>query len=176
MRKEGGAMRDLTITPMELYFLGKLLGARYIDYGYIAAMPDITKRPAIREQETLELLEDEGLIETDFSGDAEVMPEVADFLHPVLFSGREARLRIGEAVHTFHLEDGRAVEGTLDGGTIAFHEVSDQDIYALLAGGDAAVIQLADVRTGYSRKEYGEDELLDAKACAQAVALLKGAA
>lgn len=169
-------MRDLTITPMELYFLGRLLGARYIDYGYIAAMPDITKHPALREQETIELLEMEGLIETDFSGGAEVMPEVADFLHPVFFSGVESQLIIGDTIRLFHLEDGRTLQSTIDNGTVVFHEASEQDIYSLLSGQQGVVVQVADVRTGYRNKEFGKDELLDAETCAQAVAMLEGVA
>lgn len=49
--------KELKITPMELYFLGVQMKAKYIDYAYIAALPDIGKRYAFHEQNTLERLE-----------------------------------------------------------------------------------------------------------------------
>ena len=35
---------EFVLTPKELYFLGSIFRARYIDYAYISAMDDIQKR------------------------------------------------------------------------------------------------------------------------------------
>ena len=54
------------LTPMQLFFCAKLMDAVYYDYAYLAAMPDVQKEYALHEQETMEELEDHGMIERDF--------------------------------------------------------------------------------------------------------------
>ena len=62
---------ELKLTPVELFFCGKLLNAKYIDYDYFAAMPDIQINHDLREQEALEKLEEDGVVEMDFYDNAE---------------------------------------------------------------------------------------------------------
>ena len=48
-------MDECRLTPVELYFLGVLLNAEYIDYEYIAALPDIQNNYRVIEEQTLVL-------------------------------------------------------------------------------------------------------------------------
>ncbi len=86
----------LTISPQELYFLGTVLEAKYIDYEYIAHMPDIQKRYSVHEQETLSQLADKGYVEEDFSGNVSVSEEISEILAPVFFGEIELKLMTGE--------------------------------------------------------------------------------
>ena len=76
-------MEEYRITPVELYFLGVLLDAKYIDYQYISEMPDIQNNYQVTEQKTLEQLEKRNMIEQDFDGTVTVNEELSSLLAPV---------------------------------------------------------------------------------------------
>ena len=50
-------MKELILSPEEIYYIGKVSGGKYLDYDYIAAMQDIGKRGKIKAQEILDGLE-----------------------------------------------------------------------------------------------------------------------
>ena len=83
--------KTITLSPQELYFLGTVLDARYIDYDYISHMPDIQKRYSVHEQETMSQLADKGYVDEDFSGNVTVNDEIRELLEPVFFGEIEAR-------------------------------------------------------------------------------------
>ncbi|MBR2701865.1 MAG: hypothetical protein IKE77_07265 [Erysipelotrichaceae bacterium] len=105
--------KTLTLSPQELYFLGTVLEAKYIDYEYIAHMPDIQKRYSVHEQETLSQLADKGYVEEDFSGNVSVSEEISELLVPVFFGEVESKLMAGEPGDkeldkcNFHFLDGK---------------------------------------------------------------------
>ena len=39
--KGGDIINDLQLTAVELFFLGRIINARYVEYAYISDMPDI---------------------------------------------------------------------------------------------------------------------------------------
>ena len=43
---------EIVLSAKELYYLGKLMQARYIDYSYIAAMDDVGKNYSVFESES----------------------------------------------------------------------------------------------------------------------------
>lgn len=96
------------LTFEELYFLGKWMHAKYIDYQYITAMQDIQKRYAYHEQMALKNLMERGLIDEDFSGNIEIEDELREALHPVFFGGTVGCVR---------------AERRLDGGTVELWNV-----------------------------------------------------
>lgn len=53
-------MKELLLSPEEIYYIGKVSGGKYLDYDYIAAMKDIGKRGKIKQQEILDSLERKG--------------------------------------------------------------------------------------------------------------------
>ena len=53
---------EVQVTPEELYYLGKCMQAKFIDYAYIAAMNDIQQNYTLQEQRSLETLEEKELI------------------------------------------------------------------------------------------------------------------
>ena len=58
---------EIVLSAKELYYLGKLMQARYIDYSYIAAMDDVGKNYSVFESESEKSLSDKGCIEEDFA-------------------------------------------------------------------------------------------------------------
>ena len=87
-------MNEYEISPEELFFLGALLQAKYIDYAYIAAMDDIQDNFSLKKKETIAGLVNRGVIQEDFSGDLEVCMELRTMLDPVFFGIKETSLDI----------------------------------------------------------------------------------
>lgn len=86
--------KEIVLSANELYYLGKLLQARYIDYSYIAAMEDVSKNYSVFESESEKSLSEKGYIEEDFAGEKEVNPVLKSLLEPLFFGEREAAVSI----------------------------------------------------------------------------------
>ena len=71
---------ELTLRMQEIYFLGKRLNGDHLNYSYIAAMPEISQRRAVIEQECEEALEKCGAVEENLLGELTVRPEAAAFV------------------------------------------------------------------------------------------------
>ena len=107
---------ELILTPEELYYLGKILRAKYIDYAYVAALKNIGSNVSLFINETRASLIEKGIIEEDFSGNAEIDPEVCALLKPVFFGEYEFSVNIrvfgehaGMSVCKYHYLDAKAV-------------------------------------------------------------------
>ena len=85
---------ELTLRMQEIYFLGKRLNGDHLNYSYIAAMPEISQRRAVIEQECEEALEKCGAVEENLLGELTVRPEAAAFLHPLFFGDYESELML----------------------------------------------------------------------------------
>ena len=85
---------EIVLSAKELYYLGKLMQARYIDYSYIAAMDDVGKNYSVVESESEKSLSDKGCIEEDFAGEKEVNPVLECLLEPVFFGEREVSVNV----------------------------------------------------------------------------------
>lgn len=105
-------MKELILSPEEIYYIGKVTGGKYLDYDYIAAMQDIEKRGRIKEQEILDSLEKKGYAQEDFLGNLEVDPACIEILQPLYQGMYESELILreatGESVHyKFHHMENR---------------------------------------------------------------------
>ena len=105
-------MKELILSPEEIYYIGKVSGGKYLDYDYIAAMQDIGKRGKIKAQEILDGLERKGYAEEDFLGNLEVEPACTEMLQPVYQGMYESELILreesGASVHyKFHHMENR---------------------------------------------------------------------
>lgn len=163
----------IQVTPEELYFLGRIMKAKYIDYSYYAAMKDIQKQFDICERKALSGLGEKNLIDESFSGEIEVPEEVSSLMYPVFFGTRESRLR-SDQTYTFHIGPDTVTMGLYNEyeGSITFMSVSDSDLEKLLKRD--CVITCADIETGYTEKRYSAQELSDSKIKKEALCVLKG--
>lgn len=84
----------IKLTAEELYYLGGLMQAKYIDYDYISAMGDIQKNYRMYESNAVDDLAGKGLIEEDFSGEITVSVSIEELLSPVFFGDFEAEIDI----------------------------------------------------------------------------------
>lgn len=105
--------KEIVLTPEELYYLGKILQAKYIDYAYVAAMDDIGQNYSLFEKETGASLVSKGLLLEDFSGRTEISSNIMELLQPVFFGETETSIDICElgeknsvTVMKYHFYDG----------------------------------------------------------------------
>ena len=153
------------LTPMQLFFCAKLMDAVYYDYAYLAAMPDVQKEYALHEQETMEELEDQGMIERD----------LRELLTPVFLGEKEGRLDVeGKPSCRFHSKDGVITMTVLENGKITISGSSEGEMRALLKSGQDITVHGADVKVGQTARSYTAGELQDPAALNAAVQLLKG--
>ena len=171
------SMSELKLTPMELVFCGKLLDAKYIDYDYFAAMPDIQLNHDLREQETMEKLEEDGVIELDFYDHAEFDEEVKELLLPVFFGETESHMRTpGKPVYRFHIYQGNITMTILEKEEITLRQIqSDSQLEALLKG-EEINISCANVHTGQKNGTFTSAMLQKKEMRQLAISLLKGEA
>lgn len=60
--------KELLLSPEEIFFIGKEVKGKYLDYDYIAAMRDIGKQGKIRREEILAGLEKKAMPRRTFWG------------------------------------------------------------------------------------------------------------
>ncbi len=140
--------KQLVLTPEELYFLGKLMQAKYIDYAYVAAMNDIGSNYALFEKETQAALVSSGVLTEDFSGNLEIDDRALALVKPIFFGEVETSLdicTIGETntvdVNKFHFHDGAITKVTGKGGKLeitAVDAIAVQDFVSALVPVDYA--------------------------------------
>lgn len=104
----------LLLTPRELYCLGGILNAKYIDYAYIAALDDIGQDFELFKKETLASLVSKGILMEDFSGNMELEENYTQLLIPIFFGNIETSLNIctiGEElrvdIYNYHFHNGK---------------------------------------------------------------------
>lgn len=125
--------KEIVLAPEELYYLGRFLQAKYIDYAYVASMNSIDRSFALFEQETKAALVSSGVLAEDFGGDIEMDKNVKSILMPIFFGETETSLdicAIGETkeenkvtVYKFHFLDRVVTMVTNDNGKLAIKPV-----------------------------------------------------
>ena len=162
---------EMKLTAVEVYFLGKYMGAKYIDYQYISEMPGIQENYLVHEQNALESLKKKKVIGRKFSGEIRFPEETRQLFEPVFFGKKESKLE-NEEVYRIHILDGRMTMGRIEGEEILFCRVYEEDIAELLKGNVKVIC--ADVENGMSEKSFSEDQLLQSECREAAMKMLKG--
>ena len=123
-------MKEIVLTPEQLYFMGRLLQAQYIDYAYVAAMNDINQNFTLFETEAKASLVSARILMEDFGGNVEVDPTVLGILTPIFFGEIETSIdicSIGEentvAVYKYHFHDGAVTMVTGENGKLMIKPV-----------------------------------------------------
>ena len=162
---------EVKLTAIEVYFLGKYMGARYIDYKYISEMPGIQEDYLVHEQITLESLKKKNVIGRKFSGEVSFPEATKQLFEPVFFGKKESKLENGE-VYRFHILGSRMTMARIEEEGIRFRRVYEEDIEELLKGNVKVVC--ADVEKGMCEKNFSEEQLLYSEYREEVIRILKG--
>lgn len=135
--------KEIILTPEELYYMGTLLRAKYIDYAYVAAMDDISQNREIYESTARNGLAEKGILMEDFSGNMEVDAETRHLLEPIFFGEWESAITAAcveaegrRAVYgrRFHFYEGRITASVIGPDGITLTDVDDSQLQAWIAG------------------------------------------
>ncbi len=131
--------KEMILTPEELYYMGRFLQAKYIDYAYVAAMGDIGHNFAMFEKETGNSLVASGILTEDFAGNIEIDQKALAVLKPIFFGESETSLDIcsiseksSVSVCKFHFYDGAITMVTGFEGKLLIKAVDQTEIKALV--------------------------------------------
>lgn len=134
-------IKELILTPEELYYMGRFMQAKYIDYAYIAAMSDIRQNYALFEKEAQAALVSAGILMEDFSGNVEIDSKAAAVLKPIFFGEVETSVDIcylGEtnavSVNKFHFYDGAVTMVAGSDGKLIIRSIDKIDIHEFVSG------------------------------------------
>lgn len=83
---------QIMLTPEELFVLGSLMKAKYIDYGYIASMRDIQQNYAAVKAQCIQSLARAGVLRQRLSGETAIRPAAAGLLNNIFFGRKETAL------------------------------------------------------------------------------------
>lgn len=162
------------LTPMELFFCAKLMDAKYLDYDYFRRIPDIQKQYLLNETTTLEQLDEKGIIELDFDGNATINPEYEDLLQPVFFSEKESRLDVNEKPsRRFHISKNKIIMSLIDEDQITFCRITDEKLLSFF-NEKKIEIYFSDVRQRKKTGVFTADDLKIKSRRELALKLLKG--
>lgn len=132
--------KELILTPEELYYMGRFLQAKYIDYAYIAAMSDIKQNYSLFEKEAQASLVSAGILMEDFGGNLEIDASALSVLKPIFFGEVETSIDIcflGESntvsVNKFHFHDGAVTMVTGDNGKLIIKAVDQIAIHEFIS-------------------------------------------
>ena len=132
--------KELILTPEELYYMGRFLQAKYIDYAYIAAMSDIKHNYSLFEKEAQASLVSAGILIEDFGGNLEIDASALSVLKPIFFGEVETSIGIccvGEpstvSVNKFHFHDGAVTMVTGDNGKLVIKAVDQMAIHEFVS-------------------------------------------
>lgn len=162
------------LTPMELFFCARVMKGKYLDYDYFRRTPDIQKHFQRHEQETLEQLDEKGIIELDFDGNAEMTPEYARLLEPVFFGEKESRLDVkNKPSRRFHIYSDRLVMSLIGEDSITFCEVTEEELSSYLEE-EKVEICFSDVKKGRKNGVFTAKDIEKRENRELALKLLKG--
>ena len=125
-------MRKVVITAEDLYFLSRVMKAKYMDYDYFKMVSELTSRYALKESNAIEHLCDNGLVYEDFTGDIEVEDLGKELFEPIFFGEFESELLIEDKTslerYKYHVLDGRYIEVAIHDKNLIVSEVNKEDI------------------------------------------------
>ena len=115
----------ITLRPEELFFLGEIMEAKYIDYSYIQAMGDVQQNIDVARKEAVASLGEKGLVKESISGRIKVKPVAEELLGPVFFGEKETvavvfRNGLKQEAYTkfFHFKDAEITCITMEDGLL----------------------------------------------------------
>ena len=166
-------MLEYRLTPVELYFLGVLLEAEYIDYQYVSALPEIHNNYRVIEQKTLERLEEKNIIEQDFDGTITVDETVQNVLNPIFFGLIECRVRTTWSEGNLHVFNDNMTFVSKEHDFYLLEKMDDESLKELIIDQELE-LQAMHIEKGYYNESFSEEEMGQTDSIEKAISVMKG--
>lgn len=166
-------MEECRLTPVELYFLGVLMDAEYIDYEYISSIPEIYDNYRVIEQNTLDRLEEKNLIEQDFDGTITVNDQLEDLLKPVFFGLVECKVLTTWSEGNLHVGKGFMTFISQEHDFYLLEKMNDEKLKELITDQELELHSM-NIEKGYYDNSFSEDEMAQNEFVEKAIQIMKG--
>lgn len=130
---------EFVLRPEELFCLGKLMNAEYIDYDYIAALREIGRNYPQVESKCMLNLAREKLVRQRISGDISVIPPLERLLKNVFFGKLETVLDIAvcgktpqRTTYRIHYHSGSATMVVADEEKLRLSAITEPELKELI--------------------------------------------
>ena len=164
-------MKEIVLTPEELFFLARKMKAKYLDYEYLALMRDVQNESDVKEIKAMESLSSKSYLEEDFEGEIEIDEVVAKTLNPVFFGKIETLLKKQDSTK-LHILDDSITECTKGENELSFKNIDSAVLNSLLTGD--LELQCANVDKGTYIRRYTSAELEDSTIKAEVMKIAIG--
>lgn len=132
-------MQELIITPEQLFFLGKMRKAKYLDYGYIEAMKDIRQNAKAKQDDANWALVEKGYAQEDFFGGITLEKWVEEMTDPVFFGEFESTVSLCDVGETttqriwrLHFKEGQGVLSVFQEDGIHFMPLTEEGLKGII--------------------------------------------
>lgn len=166
-------MDECRLTPVELFFLGVLMDAEYIDYDYITSIPEITDNYRVIEQQTLDRLEDKQLIEQEFDGSVTVDEQLQNMLKPVFFGLVECRVLTTWSEGNLHVGNGLMTFISQEHDNYLLEKMTDDQLKELIMDQDLELHSMS-FEKGYYDLSFSEEDMTQTELIEKAISIMKG--
>ena len=130
----------LVLTPEQLFFLGNVMGAEYINYDYIAAMGEVQRNYSRTHRKCMDDLARAGLLRERLNGEVILRPMPKKLLDPVFFGKRKSSLEIFKLgkeetynVFRFHWSEDTVTQVQETGNQLILSQSGPEQLEALVA-------------------------------------------
>ena len=170
----------IELSPGELFFIGQMMQAKYIDYQYVTAIEACGDLADVKTAGR-DSLEKKGLLEEDFSGELELSEDVKKLMEPVFFGEIIESLVVTDAVEienmqafTFHINKEKITKVSPTDVGYSFEDITKEDKDKILnrlvpalanekSGEEVPIENEEDIKEIISRKflEIGKTSIVD---------------
>lgn len=131
--------KDFLLHPEDLFFLGEIMNATYIDYSYISLMHDIEKNYQQIRSKCFQDLSRSKVLRKRLNGEITIIPEIEKLLQNVFQGKKEAELEIwyqsDEKPHEryrYHFYQDSITEVIVEQDVLRIRAVTKEDIEEML--------------------------------------------
>lgn len=164
-------MKEVILSPEELFFLARKMKAKYLDYEYLSLMGDIQNDIDVKEEKAKESLSSKGFVEEDFEGNIEVENDVVELLNPVFFGTIECLIKKQDNIKLHVFKDSITQCLKTEAG-LSLKRVSSEDISDILTGD--LELQCANTEKGTYIQRYTAEDLLDSSKKEEVIKIARG--
>lgn len=130
----------LTLTPEQLFFLGVLMDALYIDYAYIASLQEIRRNYIRTRRKCLSELAEAGVLRERLSGEITLRPGPKKLLSNLFFGKDQSSLEVytlgkqtSHTVFRFHRLGDTVTRVSTESGRLTLSESSPEEMEQLVS-------------------------------------------
>lgn len=131
---------EVRLTPGQLFYIGKVIDAKHMDFAYYAAMENPGEDFRLFETKLRDEVINAGIVSEDFRGNIKIDDEVKSLILPVFESDIESTIDVcykddveAPIMYKFHFANDFILKVTVDGDYFVFTQSNETEVCELLS-------------------------------------------